>query len=833
MLRHLTFCFCIFASSFAVAQEPETEEPAAVALREKSATTTLVDQSFFTDRSAQATVTFDEIVDQPDEWPSDADGISILDIEVQDEADASTATIRFLPRKTGLVTLPSLEFRNETTRFKTTPIQILVGEPKRSEEMSLTLTPKKLRVYVSEPLKVDLKWDCSLPAAALGSLRLNPDFFNAENIEVVVPRNTAPEESHLGLPIGGRRVIATRTLHPHNSSQLGTIDLPLFLRFSQPGTYTLDPVKLEVSKLAKPSTSFANYAAYFNNALFEPIDPEERFERLLATTSPVEIEVLALPGKNQGPDFSGLFTPTSAEVSITPQETEIGQLMGLEIKVTSTSPHGMISLPPLSNQSALRGRFLVDDEPQLLWDKDGTIFRTRIRALTTSVKAFPALSFQLFNPQTARYETLTTAPIPLTTKPSKGRDVIPLKTFPGATKTLITQPAGIWHNLQAKPMNDLFNTLHNFLNQAFWPLLMLGPAIFLILRAPAKRSRLRATDKTYRQRSEAYSRFKKISPSSPRKWQAFLDFMAITHGAGERTWTVGDSIQALQSNNATPEEIEEIKTMHAAADAHDFGSEKTTPTFGNLNRIAKRIALPLIFLATILTVKGDEWKDAETLFSQAQSAPAGSDKAAALYKNAALKFQAVAESKIRPGEAWNNAGNAWFQAGVIGRSIAAYREATTHRPFDPLLAENLAAARALTTNDMPPAPPWWQKFPENWLKSILIILNLLFWLTLLLSIRYPKRTVKITTAFLGILTIAALSLLVKNALNKQQEAVLISEAVTARKGPAFTYAPAFSAPLQEGLELTITDQRNDWLQVKLPDSRPCWLPADSVQWIIK
>ncbi|MGJ8635021.1 MAG: hypothetical protein ACSHX7_13975, partial [Luteolibacter sp.] len=393
MRHHLPYLFYLF---FATPLLAEDTEP--LVLPEKTVETTLIDQSLFTDRTAQATVSFDTIVDQPDDWPTDSADISILDVEVTGEADTSTALIRFIPRKTGIATLPSIRFQNETTAFQTTPIQFLVGKPKRSEEMSLTLKPAKLRVYINEPLKIDLAWSSSLPAPSLGALRLNPPFFNQESTEVVVPRNTYDETTHLGLPIGGRRVIATRTINSEHPEQLGTVKLPIFVRFTEPGTHIIDPVKLEISKLTKPAASFANYAAYFNNALFEPIDPSERHERLFTTTPPIEIEVLQLPGENQSPDFSNLFAPTTAEVSISPQETEIGQLMNLEVKVTSHAPHGMISLPPLSQQPGLRGRFLVDDEPQLLWHENGTTFRTRLRALSTSVKALPALSFQLFDP---------------------------------------------------------------------------------------------------------------------------------------------------------------------------------------------------------------------------------------------------------------------------------------------------------------------------------------------------------------------------------------------------------------------------------------------------
>ena len=74
----------------------------------------------------------------------------------------------------------------------------------------------------------------------------------------------------------------------------------------------------------------------------------------------------------------------------------------------------------------------------------------------------------------------------------------------------------------------------------------------------------------------------------------------------------------------------------------------------------------------------------------------GSVEARAAFHEAALKFESVAKSKTRPGLAWYNAGNAWFEGGELGRSIAAYKQARIYRPFDEKVSRNLDMAQRLT-----------------------------------------------------------------------------------------------------------------------------------------
>jgi len=822
----------------------ETAEAIAVELESVSVPVEMINQSWFTDRTGTALIHFDSVVQSPESLPDRVSGLSIISIDVRETPDSefgkTVAIVRFILRDTGVVTFPSLEFSSETKRYQTIPQQIRVGRVVRSEAMSVKLRPAKRQVYAGEPLRVDLTWQCELEASRLQALNYYPTFFNDSAVEIVIPRSTEPEAQQVGLPIGGRRVIAKRTLIEGNPKALGSVTLPLYLRLTEPGVYTLPATRLECAYLNKGSRNFGQYAAHFNNSLFASEEAEALYERIYVETAPIEITVLALPEEGRSPDFSGLFAPVHVDVAVSPDtSSQVGTILQAKLQVVADAPHGMIELPQLSRQRGLRGRFLVDDDLSRAWHAGGTTFRCRLRALTTGVDAFPSLHIQTFDPATGTYVMFVTEPIALSVAPQEdGQKFINLTSYKGTGVTLSNQSEGIWHNRKANRMNDLINTIVVGLASWFWLWLLLGFAGFLLLLPIVRECRRRALDGEYRARMEAYAAFRKLPESDPAKWSAFLEFLAVSFGAQGKAWTVRDSEEALPAIGVSNEDVESILALHRGADEEAYSVQRPAAQLGALNRVGKRILGLLGKTALLLLLgmsslpqmaKASDWSAAEQLFDLALAAQPGSDAAAALYAESALKFQATAEVGERPGMAWYNAGNAWFKTGALGRSIVAYRQARLYRPFDSMLVENLNAARALALNDVPDHSTW--RLPTLWLKAIVLILCAILAAAILLQLRYQRREWSITCLVVCVLCGLTSALWYWSAQLSGRQGVVIVESVLARKGPNYAYASAFHEPLHDGVELTVQETRKEWGLVSLADGRECWVPLSQVQLI--
>lgn len=181
-----------------------------------------------------------------------------------------------------------------------------------------------------------------------------------------------------------------------------------------------------------------------------------------------------------------------------------------------------------------------------------------------------------------------------------------------------------------------------------------------------------------------------------------------------------------------------------------------------------------------------------------------------------------------------NLGNAEFKAGQLGRAIAAYRRAEQLSPRDPDVQGNLGFARnQVSASDAP---------HKNILQRALGKLTLNEWTTLaavtvwawliLLALRewQPKlrQTLANYTLYAGLLAFVLAgctgTALIAN--HSTKSAVVVQE-TQAKTGPLDDSQNAFTA--KDGTELTVLDERDDWLQVTDTRNRLGWIKRDAVQ----
>jgi hypothetical protein len=796
------------------------------------------DKTWFTDRVATTIVNLPEGVEQPEELPDGGEGVAIAGMEVTETKEGSVVEIRWLPRDVGVVVFPALEFTSEKTRFITAARQITVSAPRRSDEMELSITPGKRRVYAGEPLRLDVRWTCRVPTERLRTLLCNPGFLNDDGIEVVVPRSTVPEKERLGVPFGGRRVIARRQVR-QGTSELGEVTFAIFLRISEPGTVQVPGVRLECVRLKAAGGAFAPYAAYFNNALFEVVDRGAAYERVFVESEPAVIEVLPLPEEGRSENFSGLFTPCEIDVSVRPNDCVVGTVLEVDLEVRSEAPHGFLELPDLRRQRSLRSWFKVDAELGRAWLEDGTRFRARLRPLTTRVKAVPSVGIQVFDAEEGHYEYVKTTVLPIMVRPQDGKEFFDTKDLGGEEAGLTDQAEGVWHNDRRNLMNDTWNTISGMLSDDFWLWMLPGPLVFVILLPWAREGRLRALNPAYRKLVRAYERFRRMPEGGAEKWAALRGVLAAGLGTDPEALTGREVRSRLAQRGVSEDDLAVVTDSVVELDAEAFSKEKTPAVLPKLGGPGERIfkalrELVVVVLVMLMTgsmragVAG--WDDAEALFEAAMEAEAGSAAAAALFSRSALGFEAVARAGERPGAAWLNVGNAWFEAGEIGRSIAGYRQAEVYRPFDDRIDRNLAAVRALAVDvvegDRSRSAWLW---PVRWLRAVLVPVIFTFWILLLLWVRYRKPGLMASAGFSLLLALGLVVLMMAARKRDGREGVVIVPEVFGRKGPAYRYRTAFLEPLHDGLEFEMIEQRDDWVHIQLADDRTCWVPAGQVQ----
>jgi uncharacterized protein YgiM (DUF1202 family) len=214
------------------------------------------------------------------------------------------------------------------------------------------------------------------------------------------------------------------------------------------------------------------------------------------------------------------------------------------------------------------------------------------------------------------------------------------------------------------------------------------------------------------------------------------------------------------------------------------------------------------------------------------------------FRASAAAWDAVRSKGVRNGALEFNLGNAQLQSGDVGRAIASYLRAERMIPGDPDLQANLAHARSLVTTSfgrpggtmlVDSVTRVWHLVPHDVRRDV----ALGAWVALgalaalrLLARRTPTPGVRTAWNWalgsLGAVAVLFGGSVIADAARTRtaDEAVLVADAVTLRKGNGEGYDPAFAETLGHGVECRLLEERPGWLRIELPDGRSGWIRSD-------
>lgn len=238
--------------------------------------------------------------------------------------------------------------------------------------------------------------------------------------------------------------------------------------------------------------------------------------------------------------------------------------------------------------------------------------------------------------------------------------------------------------------------------------------------------------------------------------------------------------------------------------------------------------------------------EAKQIFSEAQSTftaglnQTGADKRLTMLK-AASQFEYIVNMlNIENGYLYFNIGNAYYEAGDLGKAILNYRIAERLIPGFMDLKHNLGQARA--DLNLPISPKSWYsdiiKGVFFWHYMIdyttrrtgFMLIFVLFWLVLVLLIFQRHTLIKAGLIFVVLLNFAFGSSYLISLYEMQfvNAGVVTAKATFARRGPGAGYEKLFEQPLPGGTEFDIVDDQADWWKVQLRDSEMVWLKKEDI-----
>lgn len=246
----------------------------------------------------------------------------------------------------------------------------------------------------------------------------------------------------------------------------------------------------------------------------------------------------------------------------------------------------------------------------------------------------------------------------------------------------------------------------------------------------------------------------------------------------------------------------------------------------------KKLILLFSIIILSLSVKA-QTEEMQQLITDANSKYAESDFATAieLYSN-------VVEQGYEASELYYNLANSYFKNKNLAKSILYYEKAKLLAPEDKKIVHNLRFAQQFVVDEIEVIPQFFlYEFFEKIAKlfktdtwAVLSVSFFIFTLLTLIVMFFSKiinrKRLALLCAFI-FFTFSVFTFFMANKMNnntKGKNAGIIMSVVTIKSSPDETSTDLFL--LHEGVKIGITDNIDNWYEIKLADGRVGWLKSE-------
>jgi tetratricopeptide (TPR) repeat protein len=212
------------------------------------------------------------------------------------------------------------------------------------------------------------------------------------------------------------------------------------------------------------------------------------------------------------------------------------------------------------------------------------------------------------------------------------------------------------------------------------------------------------------------------------------------------------------------------------------------------------------------------------------------------YENAVASYEEILGSGYESAELYYNLGNAYYKLGKNSRAILNYERGLQLRPNDEDIRFNLQIANLSLIDKIPAIPELfylrhYRKFRDLFGLHTLTFVTLVLYfilsatlITWILSRRLAlRRTWRLISITLSLFFAVSTFLLVSKIIDYERsvEAIVMAEELDVLSSPSGNGTEIFT--IHEGLKIKITDQRENWYEIRLSDGKEGWLPSESIE----
>ncbi len=204
--------------------------------------------------------------------------------------------------------------------------------------------------------------------------------------------------------------------------------------------------------------------------------------------------------------------------------------------------------------------------------------------------------------------------------------------------------------------------------------------------------------------------------------------------------------------------------------------------------------------------------------------------------------QTVSAGGMQTGKNYYHLGQAYFRDGNVGRAILNYRRAERYIPNDPNLKRNLEFARSQRIDKFGEAQKhrlfeallfWRHDFSPEARALFFSFGYVMFWVTFFVWLTSEKIGRPFLYGVCSIL-ILFLAMFAAEHINRIRHpaGVILADQVVPGKRDGMEYPDSCRAPLHEGTEFHVIEERGDWFRIRLDDGRACWIQKRAAELVV-
>lgn len=431
--------------------------------------------------------------------PSESSQFTVINGRMESSKEVSW-TYGVTPNREGRLTLPPITVQADGRDYQTQPLVLVVTRGQGGGELLLAeIEATQTEVFVEEPLRATLRVWVRVYRDSRQGLTLN-----AETLWSLLDR----QQTTWG-PFQPPHYTGVRT---REDAESGSTSYYVFESEGQIWPEQAGPLDVSGVRVVLQYPQRFSGRDVFGRLRFE------RYRTISASPSKTTVVVKPIPDEGRPPGYNGAVGRYSISASASPTEAAVGDPITLTLRIEGTGRLERLGAPKLSELPDLARDFKIPEEP-LAGRMDGStkVFTQTIRATNTNVKQIPPIVIGYFNPQSGKFESAGSEPIPV--KISAGSklalsDVV--EATPGKSRVarpLIERSDGLLANYWET--HEVLEDQQAGFGVVAWLLAVAGPLGYFAAAFWMQRSTRLREDVAYRRRRQAAANARKTLSGAP------------------------------------------------------------------------------------------------------------------------------------------------------------------------------------------------------------------------------------------------------------------------------------------------------------------------------